>query len=210
MDGLTGKAGGGGAGSDPPAGIEEAYARVLRACYFAGLTPSEAEDVAQDVFLWLSKDGMPSAAAALPWVGVTAQNFIRRFRRCRNVRRQRESLAAAETALHATGEDGAASVEMRLSLDRMEKRLPPVEAKLLHLVRRGCSFAEAIRAMGIPHGSLSFFRNRLIAHLGQGMRAPEKTEPEANGRPSPRPSPAGRGRGTPVRVGTSPAPAARR
>jgi DNA-directed RNA polymerase specialized sigma24 family protein len=223
MDALPGKEGGGGAGPEPPKGLEEAYARILRACVFAGLGGPDAEDVAQDLFLWLTQCGALLAAVSLPWVGAAAQNFIRRYWRARKVRHERESCAAMERAVLANSGYEADAADVRLSLDRMERELPAVEAKLLHMVRCGCSFAEAVRQLGIPRGSRSFFRHRLIRHLAEGLRAPERALSGAVVRPSPQPSPGGRGRKRPGthralaerdkrRVGPAltPAPTARR
>ncbi len=183
MDVLPGRGGGGAAGPDSLDGIHEAHARILQACVFAGLAPPDAEDVAQDFFLWLLRSGPVLALPAMPWLAAAAQNFIRRSWRQRHVRREREALAVAEAAVFARGDDAANSVEVRLSLDRIERRLPEVEAKLLHLVRKGCSFPEAITALGIPRGSRSFFRKRLIAHLAEGLRAPARKPVAAEGRP---------------------------
>ena len=175
MDVLLGKASGGGAEPDSRDGIHEAYARVLRVCAFAGLTASDAEDVAQDLFLWLIRDKLLPTVVAVPWLEIVAQNFIHRHWRSRRVRKQRESLASAEAAVFARGDGGTEAVEVRLSLDRIERTVPLVEVKLLHLVRRGRSFAEAVRVLGIPRGSRSFFRRRLVAHLAEGLRAPRST-----------------------------------
>ena len=75
MDALRQKESGGGAGPDSPDGIQEAYARAVQACLAAGLGPSDAEDVAQDVFLWLLRSGPLLAAPAVPWLAVVVQNF---------------------------------------------------------------------------------------------------------------------------------------
>lgn len=181
MDVLAGK-GGVGAAPDSPDIVREAYSRVLQACRFAGLALPDAEDVAQDLFLWLLGSGSLLALPATPWLAAAAQNFIRRYWRQRHVRRQRETLAVAEAAVFARGDDAADSVEVRLSLDRIEGRLPVIEAKLLHLVRRGCSFPEAIKELGIPRGNRSFFRRRLVAHLAEGLRAPKKGPAAERGR----------------------------
>jgi RNA polymerase sigma-70 factor (ECF subfamily) len=187
MDASRREGGGGGGGPDSPDGIQEAHARAVQACLVAGLSPSDAEDVAQDVFLWLLRRGPLLAAPAVPWLAGVGRNFIRRRWRERKVRVVRESRAGAEAAVFARGDDGAEAVEVRLSLDRIERGLPEVEAKLLHLVRRGCSFAEAVKAMGIPRGSRTFFRKRLIAHLAEGLRAPGRATSEIQGRPNCRP-----------------------
>jgi DNA-directed RNA polymerase specialized sigma24 family protein len=174
MDVLPDRGGCGAAGPDSPDGIREAYALILQACLFAGLAQPDAEDVAQDLFLWLLGTGSVLTLPAMPWLAAAAQNFIRRYWRQRHVRKQREDLAVAEAAVFAHGDEAADSVDVRLSLDRIERRLPEVEAKLLHMVRTGRSFPEAITALKIPRGSRSFFRHRLVAHLAEGLRAPEK------------------------------------
>jgi DNA-directed RNA polymerase specialized sigma24 family protein len=157
-------------------GVPAIYARIVKACLVAGLRPSDAEDVAQDIWLWLLHSGRQSEALVTPWLGAVAQNFIRRYWRGRKRRSARENQAVAETsALHLV--DGTEALDSRLSLDRMEAQLPATEAKLLHLVRRGCSFAQAIQELHIPRGSRSYFRKRLIAHLAEGLRAPKREQP---------------------------------
>ena len=156
----------------PDSGIPEAYVRILRVCQAAGMSPSDAQDVAQDVFLWLLLHPDLPAPTELKWLGVVVQNFIRRHWQAKKVRVARESLAHAEAAVFAREDDGAATVNARLSLDRIEGRLPEVEARLLRTVRSGSSFAEAVKDQGIPRGSRTFFRKRLIAHMAGGLRAP--------------------------------------
>jgi DNA-directed RNA polymerase specialized sigma24 family protein len=152
--------------------IPLAHARIFKACLKAGLTRSDSEDVAQDIWLWLLRVGRESEAFVTPWLGAVAQNFIRRYWRRRKRRSVRESQAGIEpSAFHPV--DAAAALDSRLSLDRMEARLPVTEASLLRLVRSGLSFAQAVRQLGIPRGSRSFFRKRLIAHLREGLRAPQ-------------------------------------
>lgn len=170
MDALPRKGSGGGACPDCPAGIHEAYAGVLRACRFAGLTLSDAEDVAQDVFLWLFESGPLLAVPAMPWLTAVAQNFIRRYWREKGMRETRESRAAAEAAMFPRRGDDADALELQLSLDQIERRLPEIEAKLLHLLRQGCSFTEVATRLDIPRGSRTFFRNRLIEHATESLR----------------------------------------
>ena len=156
------------------------YARILKACLVAGLKPFDAEDVAQDILHWLLRSGRESEALVTPWLGAVAQNFIRRYWRRRLRRSELEWRAVAETS-NLCDADGAEALESRLSLDSMEARLPATEAKLLHLVRRGLSFAQAIQELRIPRGSLSYFRKRLIAHLEEGLRAPKRERPVVAG-----------------------------
>ncbi len=156
-------------GSEPFSEVlTHAYRRIRRACLLAGLAEADADDLAQDLLLWLVETGRLDAASVLPWVGAAAQNFIKRYWRERWVRRTRESSAAIELERTERRQTGT-GVDLKVSLDRLERRLPAVEAELLRLVRGGASFAEATRALHIPRGSLTFLRNRLIRHLALGF-----------------------------------------
>src|ERR1700730_2568274 len=153
---------------DPVGDIPEAYVRILRMCQASGLSPSDAQDVAQDVFLWLLLHPDLPAPTEVKWLRGVVQNFIRRHWQARKVRGARESLAHSEASVVARGDGWTKPVEATLSLDRIEKRLPEVERRLLHMVRIGCSFAEAANAEGIPRGSRSYFRKRLISNMAGG------------------------------------------
>lgn len=156
-------------GSEPFSEVlTQAYRRIRRACLLAGLARADADDLAQDLLLWLVETGRLDAASILPWVGAAAQNFIKRYWRERWVRRTRESSAALELERTERRQTGT-GVDLKVSLDRLERRLPAVEAELLRLVRGGASFAEATRVLHIPRGSLTFLRNRLIQHLALGF-----------------------------------------
>ncbi len=160
--------GGSGTGPDSTKGITEAYALIRNACRVAGLADVDADDVAQDVFLWLTQSGRLLALPPKPWLIVATQNFVRRYQRRESRRIARESKAVAESTVTGCG-IRPQPLDMKLSLDRIEERLPGVEGELLHQVRHGSSFAEAVRVLGIPRGSRSFFRKRLIAHLASGL-----------------------------------------
>lgn len=161
----------GGDGRTVSDGVPAIYARIVKACHLAGLNAFDAEDLAQDIWLWLLRSGREAEAEVTPWLGAVAQNFIRRYWRGRMRRSVREYQAVAETSA-LLPEDGTEALDSRLSLDRMEARLPAVEAKLLHLVRRGSSFAQAVQELHIPRGSRSYFRKQLIAHLAKGLHPP--------------------------------------
>jgi DNA-directed RNA polymerase specialized sigma24 family protein len=178
MDALPREGSGGRACQDSPTGIHEEYAGVLRACRFAGLTTFEAEDVAQDIFLWLLQRRLLIVAPDPPWLAAVIQNFIRRYRHEKGVRQARESRAAAEAAIFPRRGDSADSLRLHLSIDEIERHLPKTEARLLRLVRQGCSLAEGAKRLGIPRGSHSFFRKRLIAHVTEGFHpAPLRRQP---------------------------------
>jgi DNA-directed RNA polymerase specialized sigma24 family protein len=156
--------------SDSSAEIQLLHGKVIRTCLAAGLSISDAEDVAQDLFIWMLREGAMPKTVWSPWLAAVVKNFIRRYWRRRSVRKLRESRATVEAEVFARSDEGCETIEVRLSLDRIEQRLPQVEATLLRLVRRGCSFAEAVKTLEIPRGSKTFFRKRLIAHLAHGLR----------------------------------------
>jgi DNA-directed RNA polymerase specialized sigma24 family protein len=169
MDALRPGGCGEGAGADWSAGTPEIHARILRVCLAQGLLASDAQDVAQEIFVWLSQTAR-SEAADVPWVSAVAENFVRRYIRRRAIRTARESSAAAERAARPS-RDGIEALESKLVLDKLEKSLPLNEAKLLHLIRHGCTFREAVRALAIPRGSWSYFERRLVGHLKEGLGA---------------------------------------
>jgi DNA-directed RNA polymerase specialized sigma24 family protein len=157
----------------PAEEIRAAYQQIHRACRRAGLSPADADDVAQDIWAWLLRSGKPAELLATPWLGAVAQNYIRRYWRGRKRRQAHEARAGIEGLARRRAE-GSEAIDSRLSLDGMERRLPSVEARLLHLVRLGWTFAGAIRRLQIPRGSRSCLRKRLIAHLASGLRAPDR------------------------------------
>jgi DNA-directed RNA polymerase specialized sigma24 family protein len=169
MDALPGKMPESRAELEAGQEIERAYQRIRQACLLAGLSRTDSDDVAQDLLLWLLRGGRAPGDTDLPWLGASAQNFIRRYWRSRWLRVRREAEAARELSGGRDEWNGEEEMETRLFLDRMQGTLPPVEAGLLHLVREGLSFAEAAKALKIPHGSHNFFRRRLFSHLSDGL-----------------------------------------
>jgi DNA-directed RNA polymerase specialized sigma24 family protein len=165
------------------ADIRLIHAKVVRTCLVTGLSISDAEDLAQDLFIWLLRGGSMPAIVWSPWLAAVVRNFIRRYWRRRSVRSLREARATVEARVFSGTDERSDSIEVRLSLDRIEKRLPEVEAALLRLVRRGCSFAEAVKLLEIPRGSKTFFRKRLIAHMAQGFGAATASKSEQQASP---------------------------
>ena len=200
MESRPAEGGGGIAESDSPEGIQEAYVSVLQACVFAGLALPDAEDVAQEIFLWLLRSGPLLTLPAVPWLAAVARNFVRRYWRQKHVRKLREAAAVTETATLARRDNATESVDLRLSLDRVERWLQEVEAEVLRLVRDGCSFPEAVRVLGIPRGSRSLLRKRLLAHLAKRLQTPRREMPATPKCSSTRPLRLGRQRGAEERL----------
>jgi DNA-directed RNA polymerase specialized sigma24 family protein len=152
----------------------DAYARILRVCAASGLAASDARDVAQEICVWLAASGRREVSEKA-WIGVVARNFVHRYRRRQAIRASRESRAAFESAAMRRGRDGIEQVEIKLVLDKLGRNLPFVEARLLDLIREGCTFPEAVRKLGVPRGSWSYFKRRLVGHLKEGLSAPRRS-----------------------------------
>jgi DNA-directed RNA polymerase specialized sigma24 family protein len=157
----------------PDPSLAAAQDWILRVCRRAHLPAPDAQDLAQDVWLWLIESGRSAEAASLPWLGGVAVNFVRRHWRARSRRIERESRGLAGR--------GSESVdfETRLSLDEMERRLPEREAKLLRLLRLGASFSEASNRLRIPRGSHDYYRKRLYTRLSGGLVPDRRDDAES-------------------------------
>jgi DNA-directed RNA polymerase specialized sigma24 family protein len=123
---------------------------------------ADAEDLAQDVWEWVIRNGIPMSMIATPWLAGAVHNYIQRFRRWSFRHRQREGRPLESTG-EAQGRPLLPTLESNDLLDRLATVLPGRERRLLDLVRRGYSMAEASRALGIPRGSCAYHRDRLVA-----------------------------------------------
>jgi len=137
------------------------YATILRVCLKAGIPRAESEDIAQDIWTWLLASGTPTLALTAPWLSAVAQNYVLRYRRRTGRLRIREGVAI-ETIPEPGCPAEVSRVEGREILDRTAAVLPPIERRLLELVRRGHSFAQAAEMLGIPRGSRAYHRARLV------------------------------------------------
>jgi DNA-directed RNA polymerase specialized sigma24 family protein len=148
--------------------IHISHRAIVRACLSAGLSSADAEDLAQDVWEWVIRNGIPMSLIATPWLNGAVHNYIRRFRRRSFWHRRREG-----RPLESTGEPQCRPLlpvlESNDLLDRLAGVLPRRERRLLHLVRRGYSIAEASRALGIPRGSCAYHQDRLVAYARRTM-----------------------------------------
>jgi DNA-directed RNA polymerase specialized sigma24 family protein len=150
------------------------YTRILRSCLAAGLAFSDAEDVAQDVWIWLLRTGSPILALTAPWLGAVVHYYVLRYRRRSATRRRREGVD-----LEAIAEPGAPSdetdFETREALDRIAADLPDTERRLFLLIRQGHTLARAAALLGIPRGSCAYHGGRLVrlARASMGGRRDE-------------------------------------
>lgn len=145
------------------------HTQIIRSCVCAGLSPADAEDLAQDIWTWMIRAGVPVALVASPWLKGVVHNYILRFRR-RNyshwVREGRPLETAAEPASWQPG----AGVESNELLDRVGSLLPKRERSLLSLIRQGYSLPEASRLLGIPPGSRAYYQGRLVAYARRALK----------------------------------------
>jgi DNA-directed RNA polymerase specialized sigma24 family protein len=158
--------------------IEHAYAVIRRTCRSLRLSPTDADDVSQDVFLWLLRNRNLIDRIAEPWLANVTGYFVKRRRRAHAQRVLREAEAASSACRDSTGEDWA-TLETSLALDRAERLLPDLERRVLTQVRAGVSFAAAVANLGIPTGSADWVRKRLIAHLAASFGCRKESIPRS-------------------------------
>jgi DNA-directed RNA polymerase specialized sigma24 family protein len=142
--------------------ISSAYTRILKSCLCAGLAPSEADDIAQDIWLWLLREGRLARDVSMPWLSAVARNFILRYRRRKYRRRALEGCALDGYPEPLTPEV-LPELEADDLLDRVAVALSKTERQMLALIRSGYSLAEAARLLGIPRGSRPYHQGRLVA-----------------------------------------------
>ena len=183
MDALPREGQGGRARPDSPDGILAAYARIQHLCVAAGLSSFDADDVAQDVFLWLLRNGPLIALPAMPWLAAVVRNFIQRYRRERSCRRRVEGISLVDT-VEPRAEEPTAAIESKEILDRVAAALPGTERDLLTLIRSGYTLPQAARALKIPKGSRVYLKGRLVKCARREVRSRETQE-----RLLPRPAP---------------------
>lgn len=157
-------------GFEPETWITESYARILTSCIYAGLPSSEAEDVAQDIWLWLLRQGTPGPVVSMPWLSAVSRNFILRYRR-RNFRRKAREGRALDAVPEPRTAESLPKLEASELLDRVAAAVPEIERRLLALIRRGHSLAEAARLLGIPRGSRAYYHQKLITCGRRELRA---------------------------------------
>jgi DNA-directed RNA polymerase specialized sigma24 family protein len=160
MDAPPRKGRGRGAGPDSPNGILDAYARIQCLCISAGLPSFDAEDVTQDVFMWLLRNGPLLALPAMPFLAAVVRNFIKRYQREKGCQRRVEGVPLEDTAEQPVERPDA--LESKEILDRLVTVLPETERRLLAMIRSGYTASQAARVLEIPRGSRAFHKERLI------------------------------------------------
>jgi DNA-directed RNA polymerase specialized sigma24 family protein len=155
--------------------IVAAYHRIALACARAGLNADDAQDVAQDIWLWLLRSGKENLASEFNWLGAVVQNYVRRYQRRRGRRTHLEADFASEApSLEAVASGLAASIEFKELLDQVSSTLTRKERRFLVLIRMGHTPAEAGRLLGIRRGSRASFVRRVVERGRQRATRPHR------------------------------------
>lgn len=162
--------------------IARAYALMRAVCLSCDLLKSDADDVSQEVLLWLLRNEYDFEAITLPWLAGVTHNFALRHRRARAIRAAREGVAAASAFQVSPSPD-----ETQIVLNELERVLPGTEARFLHLLREEGTLLKVAIRLGIPKGSVDKFLKRLKNHIANALH------PRRRGSPAPR-IPTGKGR----------------
>lgn len=173
-------------GTDLEDWIQTSYSWILKCCLCALLAPSEADDVAQDIWLWLLREGRLAPEVSMPWLAAVARNFILRYRR-RKYRRSTLEGCSLDTCPEPRTQEVLPELEAGDLLDRVAAAVSETERRMLALIRSGHSPAEAARLLGIPRGSLAYYQGRLVAcarrELARRMVLPVRHLPKSRGTP---------------------------
>ena len=156
------RAGGVSSGAEPDRWIRESYSRILSSCLYAGLAPTEADDVAQDIWVWLLRQGTAGMILSMPWLSAVAKNFILRYRR-RTYRQSIREGRSLDAAPEPRTSEKLEELEANELLDHVALHVTETERKILALIRGGHTLAEAARLLHIPRGSRAYYHQRLIA-----------------------------------------------
>lgn len=141
--------------------------RIVRTCVAARLPRHDAEDLAQDIWLWLLRTGPPEQFTNA-WLQAVTRNFLLRYWR-QSVRALSRHEELTERELPVPDASETERLELALSLDRIAGTLPPREQRLLGLLRKGHSFSDAADLAGVPKGSRHFCRSRLLESVQRGL-----------------------------------------
>lgn len=155
--------------------LVELHAQLIRFSRYAGLARFDAEDVAQDIWIWMLREKKLNIARSDQWVRAVVKNFVLRYRRRIARLAIRESQAFETSPDEGYGPERL-DIETQLSVLSVERRLPRREARLLHELRLGATWPEATERVGVPNGSRDWLRKRLAqkirAAFSPGSRTP--------------------------------------
>lgn len=150
--------------------LREAYERVVHACDHHGLPRADAEDLAQDFFLWLLIHPDRAPLLTGPCLGGVIRNYLLRYRR-RTHRRRLHERPAVDPDFDLRGSSRPRTDETTISVRALERLLPETEARIIRHLKEGDSWSEAAEAVGIPQGSRDWLRKRIAGHVRTAFTA---------------------------------------
>lgn len=144
------------------------YPRVVGIAARVLADRSEAEDVAQEVFLAFHRSHSPMAEYAPAWLHRAAWHAALNRLRGRRRRERRERADAAGQRTDSWSADPQRIAERNFERDLVRsamQRLPPRAAGVLALRYSGLSYAEVARTMGVGVGQVGTMLRRAEARL---------------------------------------------
>lgn len=143
--------------------VDLVYSTVRATCARAGLRSEQREEVAQEVWLWLLRRGLPPPQSSA-WLNAVTRNMLLRWRRRQHRLSSREA-QAPERLDRAVAAGSVEELENQIALAQVATALSPLERRLLMLFLREGSLSEAASRLGIPKGSRTYLRKRLATRL---------------------------------------------
>jgi RNA polymerase sigma-70 factor (ECF subfamily) len=131
---------------------------------------AEAEEVLQDAFLTLIREG-GDAERLKPWIYQVARNLsLNRLRSRRRAAEALTHLAEGPPRLAPDPERGALERETAVSLRQAVDRLPQGMAEVYALRASGLSYQEVADLLQIPLGTVKSRMNQLIQRLREELK----------------------------------------
>lgn len=144
--------------------LRDAFARVVRTCRYHRVPLADAEDLAQEFFLWLLVHPGRSELASGPALAATIHNYLLRYRR-RTRRQRRREVTGLIPIFDMRRSSEPVTDETTMSVRALDRLLPFAEARVLRHLKAGATWAEATSAAGIPSGSRDWLRKRMAGHV---------------------------------------------
>ncbi|MDG4825699.1 sigma-70 family RNA polymerase sigma factor [Asanoa sp. WMMD1127] len=155
--------------------FRSAYPRVVAVAARVLGSRSEAEDVAQEVFLTFGRSAVP-AAEAMGWLSVaaahTALNHLRTHRR----RAAREVAVSNGHGAEPDVADAVVTLDERRRVRAALSRLPRRQATALILRHSGLSYAEVAAALDLSPGSVGTTVRRAESALREELKRHASSE----------------------------------
>ncbi len=123
-------------------------------------------EVASDIWAWILRSERSRNMSRGFLTAVVRFHLARR-------RREGRTRSRRETPLDLVGSlttpPPADWLNSAMLLNELERRLPPSERAAVRLFREGFSWSEAFRRMGIPTGSHSRLKRRILRHARSSL-----------------------------------------